>query len=163
MRDFVFRGLFFRWVVLYIFRLWHTFGKTSLVWKIKEIYVRQCHPENTFSDNPTYCGPTSICTQVRIQKFFKEGLRRKIFKRKIFVYTRVSTHVHINNRQPCNSFSLLLFQIDCLLFSFFFFFFFFLKFFVSFFFFFFFFAFFFSSLFFFNFEGGGGAIPVTPL
>ena len=82
---------------------------------LKNKSVRQCHPENTFSDDPTYCEPTSTCTQARIQKFFKEGLRRKILKEK-YLFIHVSTRVHINNRQPCNSFSLLLFQEDCLLF-----------------------------------------------
>ena len=55
----------------------------------------------------------------RIQKFFKGGggLRRKIFKEKCLLI-HLSSRVHIKTRQTCNSFSLLPFQEDCLLFLF---------------------------------------------
>ena len=56
--------------------------------------------------------------QARIQKFFKGGLRSKILKEKCLLI-HVSTRVHIKTRQTCNSFSLLPFQEDCLLFFFF--------------------------------------------
>ena len=66
-------------------------------------------------------------------------MRRKILKEKCLLI-HVSTHVHIKTRQTCNSFSLLPFQEDCLLF----------------------FALVYYSLLFLKFEGGGGATPVTP-
>ena len=43
------------------------------------------------------------------------GLRGKILKEKCLLI-HVSTRVHIKTRQTCNSFSLLPFQEDCLLF-----------------------------------------------
>ena len=73
------------------------------------------------------------------RNFSKGGLRRKILKEKCLLI-QVSTCVHIKTRQTCNSFSLLPFQEDCLLF----------------------FALFYYSLLFLKFERGGGvAIPVT--
>ena len=61
-------------------------------------------------------GPRRWPLQVRIKKFFKGGgLRRKIFKEKCLLIN-VSTHIHIKTRRTCNSFSLLTFQEDCLLF-----------------------------------------------
>ena len=58
-----------------------------------------------------------IWTQARIQKFFKGGggLRNKILKEKCLLID-VSTRVHMKTRQTCNSFSLLPFLEDCLLF-----------------------------------------------
>ena len=67
------------------------------------------------------------------------GLRRKILKEKCLLI-HVSTRVHIETRQSCNSFSLLPFQEDCLLFV----------------------AFFYYFLLFLKFERGGVATPVTP-
>ena len=53
--------------------------------------------------------------QARIQKFFKEGVEEDNFERESLLI-HVSTRVHIKTRQTCNSFSLLSFQEDCLLF-----------------------------------------------
>ena len=66
------------------------------------------------------------------------GLRRKILKEKCLLI-HVSTRVHIKTRQTCNSFSLLPFQEDCIVF----------------------FALFNYSLLFLKFERGG-ATPITP-
>ena len=49
------------------------------------------------------------------RNFSKGRLRRKILKEKCLLI-HVSTRVHIKTRQTCNSFSLLPFQEDCLLF-----------------------------------------------
>ena len=78
--------------------------------------------------------------QARIQKFFKRGGGH--FKEKRLLIN-VSKRVYIKTRQTCNSFSLLPFQEDCLLF---------------------FFALFYYFLLFLKFEKGGGvATPVPPL
>ena len=58
---------------------------------------------------------TECIMHARIQKFFKGGLRRKILKEKCLLI-HVSTRVYIKTRQRCNSFSLLPFQEDYLLF-----------------------------------------------
>ena len=67
------------------------------------------------------------------------GLRREILKKKSLLI-HVSTRVHIKTRQTCNSFSLLPFQEDCLLF----------------------FALFYYSLLFSKFDRGGGCNPCNP-
>ena len=79
--------------------------------------------------------------EARIQKFFKGGgvLRRKIFKEKCLLI-HLSSRVHIKTRQTCNSFSLLPFQEDCLLF----------------------FALFYYTLLFLKFEKGGGGCNPPP-
>ena len=62
-----------------------------------------------------------IVIQARIQKVFKRGggrLRRKILKEKCLLI-QVSPRVHVKTRQTCNSFSLLPFQEDFLLYSYF--------------------------------------------
>ena len=71
--------------------------------------------------------------------FSKGGGEEENFERKMFFYTRIK-HVPIKTRQICNSFSLLLFQEDCLLF----------------------FALCYYSLLFLKFETEGGATPVNP-
>ena len=53
------------------------------------------------------------------QQFFKmgEGLRRKILKEKcLLIHVSTRVHIHVKTRQTCNSFSLLPFQEDFLLF-----------------------------------------------
>ena len=66
------------------------------------------------------------------------GLRRKILKEKCLLI-HVSTRVHIKPGQICNSFSLLPFQEDCLLFL----------------------LYFITLFYFWNLKGMGGATPIT--
>ena len=54
--------------------------------------------------------------QAWIQKFFKRGWGGKFWKKNVCWYTYLLTREHIKTRQTCNSFSLLPFQKDCLLF-----------------------------------------------